>query len=680
MPTDRGRDRALDGPVSDHPLATPEERLSRMQGPEPPPSPSLFARVGRVLERYRLPIQLAVDLLAWAIGLYLAMVLRFESFTPSGWNRFELTGLLTAIAAAAVAQTVSGLALGLYLGRWRFGTLDEVSHLVASVVITAGGLALVNQLSDPLLVPSSVPLAGGLLALASMAAVRYGWRLVLERSMRPKGEGTTRVLVYGAGEGGMQTITAMLRNPRSPYLPVAILDDDPAKRNLRVMGIRVVGGRNVLAAAAAEHDAGTVVIAIPGANSELLRELCDVASAADLQILVLPPITELFGGAIGVADIRPLTDADLLGRHVIDTDVPAIAGYLTGRRVLVTGAGGSIGSELCHQLVRFAPSELVMLDRDESALHGLQLRLEGRAMLDDRNLVVADVRDPDRMDQVFAEHRPEVVFHAAALKHLPLLEMHPGEAVKTNVWGTQNVLTAARQNGVERFVNISTDKAADPISVLGYSKRIAERLTAGTASDSAGTYLSVRFGNVLGSRGSVLTAFHAQIEAGGPVTVTDAEVTRYFMTVQEAVQLVIQAGAVGRDGEALVLDMGEPVRIADVARRLVAEAPRPVEIVYTGLRPGEKLHEVLLGADEADDRPAHPLISHVAVPPLGPADLAPFATRDGDDEATTTELRSLAVPIGYRGTRPLDREAGSGVGRVAGPARGQAGRTANPQR
>ncbi len=622
-----------------------------MQGSEPPPPPSLFARVGRILERYRLPIQLAVDLMAWAIGLYLAMVLRFESFTPSGWNRFDLGGLLAAVAAAAAVQTVSGLALGLYLGRWRFGTLDEVSHLVASVAITVGGVALINQLSDPLLVPSSVPLAGGLLALASMAGVRYGWRLVLERSMRPRGDGARRVLIYGAGEGGMQTITAMLRNPRSPYLPVAILDDDPAKRNLRVMGLRVIGGRSVLATAATRHDADTVVIAIPGANSELLRELCDEAAAANLQILVLPPITELFGGAIGVGDIRPLTDADLLGRHVIDTDVPAIAGYLTGRRVLVTGAGGSIGSELCHQLVRFAPAELVMLDRDESALHSLQLRLEGRAMLDDRNLVVADVRDAERMEQVFAEHRPEVVFHAAALKHLPLLEMHPGEAVKTNVWGTQHVLHAASRYGVDRFVNISTDKAADPISVLGYSKRIAEKLTAGTAGSTSGTYLSVRFGNVLGSRGSVLTAFHAQIEAGGPVTVTDAEVTRYFMTVQEAVQLVIQAGAVGRDGEALVLDMGEPVRIADVARRLAAEAPRPVEIVYTGLRPGEKLHEVLLGSDEADDRPAHPLISHVPVPPLHVGQLATFAAHDGDDAATVAELRSMAVTTVQRVSR-----------------------------
>jgi FlaA1/EpsC-like NDP-sugar epimerase len=601
-----------------------------------------LGRIGPVLERYRLLFQLAVDLLAWAFALYVAMVLRFDSFVPHGWNHFRLSRLLVAMAVAAVFQVVAGLALGLYLGRWRFGTLDEVSHLAGSVAITTVCLAVVNQLARPLLVPASVTLAAGVLALIFMSAPRYAWRLVLERRMRPTGANVQRVLVFGAGEGGVQTITAMLRNPNSPYLPVAMLDDDPAKRNLRLRGVRVVGGRQALASAAADYDATTVVMAMPGASSELLRELGDLASAAHLDILVLPPLTELFGGPIGVADIRPLTDADLLGRHVIDTDVNAIAGYLTGRRVLVTGAGGSIGSELCHQISRFAPASLVLVDRDESALHGLQLRLEGRAMLDDRALVVADVRDAERMVEVFEEHRPQVVFHAAALKHLPLLEMHPREAVKTNVLGTQHVLVAARQFGVERFVNISTDKAADPISALGYTKRICERLTAAASNESSGTYLSVRFGNVLGSRGSVLTAFHAQIEAGGPLTVTDPDVTRYFMTVEEAVQLVIQAGAVGHGGEALVLDMGEPVRIDDVARRLAAQAPRPIEVVYVGLRPGEKLHEVLLGRGELDLRPSHPQISQVPVPPLAYPLVEVLCHPALDDAALMAELRDLA--------------------------------------
>jgi FlaA1/EpsC-like NDP-sugar epimerase len=269
----------------------------------------------------------------------------------------------------------------------------------------------------------------------------------------------------------------------------------------------------------------------------------------------------------------------------------------------------------------FGPSELVMVDRDESGLHEVQLTIHGRALLDDPNLVVADIRDRERMEIVFSEHRPEVVFHAAALKHLPLCQMHPSEAVKTNVWGTATLLELAQAHGVDTFVNISTDKAADPVSVLGATKRIAERLTADAARTAEGNYLSVRFGNVLGSRGSVLGAFRAQIEMGGPVTVTHQDVTRYFMTVEEAVQLVIQAGALGHRGGVMVLDMGEPVRIADVAKRLVAASDRHIEIVFTGLRPGEKLHEVLCG-DEEDPRPSsHPLIAYVDVPPLAVEDI-----------------------------------------------------------
>jgi FlaA1/EpsC-like NDP-sugar epimerase len=262
-----------------------------------------------------------------------------------------------------------------------------------------------------------------------------------------------------------------------------------------------------------------------------------------------------------------------------------------------------------------------MLDRDESALHAVQLSIDGRAMLDSRELVVADIRDRTRLHEVFAEHRPDVVFHAAALKHLPLLEMHPGEAVKTNIWGTWNVLEAAAGVKVKHFVNISTDKAADPTSMLGYSKRITERLTSWYAARMDGQCLSVRFGNVLGSRGSVLTAFEAQLARGGPVSVTHRDVTRFFMTVEEAVRLVIQAGAIGCGGEVLVLDMGEPVRITDVARRLVEDSGRDVTIEFTGLRPGEKLHETLFAVGERVDRRVHEKISHVPVPPLAVADV-----------------------------------------------------------
>ncbi|HEX7167617.1 MAG TPA: polysaccharide biosynthesis protein, partial [Acidimicrobiales bacterium] len=296
--------------------------------------------------------------------------------------------------------------------------------------------------------------------------------------------------------------------------------------------------------------------------------------------------------------------------------------------------------ELCRQIYRYAPAELIMLDRDETALHSVQLSIEGRALLDTPSLVLADIRDGKRIERLFEERQPEVVFHAAALKHLTLLERHPGEALQTNVWGTLNVLMASAWSGVERFVNISTDKAADPTSVLGYTKRIAECLTAFITQQTSGTYLSVRFGNVLGSRGSMLSTFQSQIASGGPVTVTDPEVTRFFMTIQEACELVIQAGAIGNDGEALVLDMGEPVRIADVARRLAAQAPRPVQIVYTGLRPGEKLHEVLLGTGEPDHRPVHPLVSHVVVPALQPAAVLALETA-GDPDLLVKQFAEL---------------------------------------
>jgi FlaA1/EpsC-like NDP-sugar epimerase len=285
-----------------------------------------------------------------------------------------------------------------------------------------------------------------------------------------------------------------------------------------------------------------------------------------------------------------------------------------------------------------------MLDRDESALHNVQMSIEGRALLDSPNLILADIRDRDVMSRLFHKHRPHVVFHAAALKHLPLLESYPAEALKSNVWGTLNVLEAAAEVGVEQFVNISTDKAANPCCVLGYSKRIAERLTANIASKAAtGRYLSVRFGNVLGSRGSVIPAFKSMIDAGGPVTVTAPDVTRFFMTIPESVELVIQAGAIGGAGEVLVLDMGHPIKIDDVARLLIRESGKNIDIVYTGLRPGEKMHEELFGDDEIDVRPVHPLISHSPVPSID-LDVVLDVDPASDNEKIVDSLRVMALP------------------------------------
>ncbi len=583
--------------------------------------PADTARVDRfvgALGRHRTSVQALADSVTWIVALYVATWWRFE-FDVGQW---PASRLWAAAVFAVLLQLAAGAAAGLYVGRWRFGSFEEVAAVARSGLVVTMALYAINRFAySPRLIPVSVNVGGGVLALLLMLGTRYLWRLFVDRRRRPRREHADPVLVYGAGEAGAQLVTAMLRNPNSPLVPVALLDDSPAKQQLRIMGVPVVGGRQAIRDVAETLGARHLVVAIPSASSVLLRELSSLALDADLKVSVLPAVEELLGGGIVVADVRPLEVSDLLGRHEIKTDVAQIAGYLHGRRVLVTGAGGSIGSELCRQIMRFGPERLTMVDRDESALHALQLSIEGRALLDDRSLVVGDIRDRDRLIAIFEEHRPHVVFHAAALKHLTLLELYPGEALKTNVWGTLNVLVAAERFGVERFVNVSTDKAADPVNVLGYTKRVAERLTAAAATRTDGVFLSVRFGNVLGSRGSVLESFRAQIDAGGPVTVTHPDVTRYFMTVEEAVELVIQAGAVGRDGEALVLDMGEPVRIDDVARRLVAQADRPMAIEYTGLRPGEKLHETRLGLGELDQRPAHPLISHVLVPPLEAVDL-----------------------------------------------------------
>lgn len=593
---------------------------------------------------WRFAAILFVDLLIWSAAMILATFLRYE-FQLSTVHWIDLAKILPIVF---VVHMLLGAYEGLYVGRWSFGSFEEVAALARCVTVTGLFVTIVDL--APRWVPVTAPAIATSIALVSMGGVRYAWRLSLERRRRPDETETARMVVFGAGDAGAQVITGILRNPESRYLPVAIIDDDPRKQHLRIRNVPVKGRRDDLARVTKESDAELMLIAIPSADAALVRELSEIGVQAGLQVRVLPPVGELLDGRVGEGDIRPLTEADLLGRREIDTDIAAIAGFLSGRRVLVTGAGGSIGSELCRQVARFEPALLAMLDRDESALQAVQLSIEGRALLDSRDLVVADLRDRPRIEEVFREHRPEVVFHAAALKHLPLLEMHPEEGVKTNVNGTLHLLDIALRHGVDRFVNVSTDKAADPTSVLGYTKRITERLTAAADDIGPGTYLSVRFGNVLGSRGSVLTTFRSQIATGGPVTVTHPDVARYFMTIEEAVQLVIQAGAIGANGDVLVLEMGDSVRITDLARRLIEAAETPVDIVFTGLRPGEKVQEVLVGQGEVSESTSHELISRVGVSPL-PFDALPRLDTSMGEAALVLELRNLCVD------GSLDRDA-----------------------
>ncbi|MEH1166209.1 nucleoside-diphosphate sugar epimerase/dehydratase [Micromonospora sp. CPCC 205539] len=518
---------------------------------------------------------------------------------------------MTHVAVSAIRRTYSG---------WHpVGSVEEMQGLANTALITGFLVlvALVPMAARP--VPASTPLVGAAIALLVMLAVRLAYRSRRDRTLRPDAGRAEPVLLFGAGSAGQGLLRAMLSDPAGQFLPVGMLDDDPQKRQLSLAGVRMLGSRYDIDTAVRRTGAKLVIFSAANADSKLINDVRESTLKTGAAFKVLPSVRELVDHRITVNDVRDPDMADLLGRRQVTGDLTNAESELRGRRILVTGAGGSIGSELCRQIMRADPGELMMLDRDESALHALQLSLSGRAMLDSPELILADLRDEERIRRVVAERRPDIVFHAAALKHLTLLQRHPGEAVKTNVWGTQAVLNACRD--VAKFVNISTDKAANPISVLGYSKRVTERLTAHAGAVHDGTFLSVRFGNVLSSRGSVVTAFRAQIEAGLPITVTHPDVTRYLMTVQEAVHLVLQAAGIGRDGEALVLDMGEPVRIDDIARQLAAQAPGPVQIVYTGLRPGEKLHEDLINAGEQDVRPLHPLISHVTVPPLDPAEI-----------------------------------------------------------
>ena len=558
-----------------------------------------------------------LDACIWALALPIATLIRLD-FDPSRVAPVFVGGV---VVMAAILQAIAGWVLGLYRYRHPYGSRHDANNLML-VVVFVGVVLTVGRLLVPASddFPRSVPFIGLLVAFVLMAGLRLLHRYVSERNSRPS-ETASAALVYGAGHLGQHVIQQMNRDRYSPYRPVGIIDDNPRLHEYRVEGVRVVGGRDDLNRAARDSGAEILIFAIARADAVLMREVSDAADAAGLRLLVLPLLAEVLEGHSQLGDLRDVSIDDIIGRHPIDTELDAIASFVTDKRVLVTGAGGSIGSELCRQLVRFSPAEIIMLDRDETGLQGTQISIFGHGLLDTKEVVLADIRDAATITEIFNRRRPEIVFHAAALKHLPMLEQYPSEAWQTNVLGTLNVLNAARSAGVETFVNISTDKAANPTSILGHSKRLGEKLTAWFAKETERSYLSVRFGNVIGSRGSMLPTFTTQIEAGGPLTLTHPDVTRYFMTIPEACQLVIQAGAIGDPGEVLILDMGEPVRIMDVAERMIAKSGRDVEIVITGLRPGEKLHEELVGLGENDERPKHPKISHTGVPPLSPDEL-----------------------------------------------------------
>lgn len=560
----------------------------------------------------RRTIQAAWDSASWIGALLAAVFLRYDGSPPESAVRHALLiGVM-----AGLAQVVLSSGIQRIRGRRVIGSFDEISVLTLSALLVTLGSALAVSLESPPPIPRSVPFIAGAIALAAMLGGRFTLRAYRQRSIFS--QDNERVLIFGAGESGDQIIRQMLGTPSAKFTPVALIDDNPRKMNLRIHGVRVIGTSSELEQIVRRTNASTLVVAIAGIGSKRLLDLDRRCKSMNVDLRVIPTTSEIIGGAIKLGDVSQVTDEDLLGRRPIDTDEAGIREMLEGKRILITGAGGSIGSELARQVHRYQPAFVGILDRDESSIHATQLSIDGQGLLDSDNLILADIRDRDWIRQVMCSISPDIVFHAAALKHLPLLERYPEEGHKTNVLGTQNVIDAAKECHVNVFVNISTDKAADPSCVLGQTKLMTERMTASVESKDGQRYMSVRFGNVLGSRGSVLTAFRHQIANGGPVTVTDPNVTRYFMTIPEAVHLVLQAAVIGEHAETLILDMGEPVKIDDVAKQMIAQSGREIGIVYTGLRIGEKPAEVLFAKNETVVSKTHPLIFHTRVETLDP--------------------------------------------------------------
>ncbi len=513
---------------------------------------------------------------------------------------------------------------------WRYVTFEDLNQLARMTgVVTLALLLLTSVLRSQLFVPWSIPLIEGVLALALLSGLRLltRWRLGRRRSRAhgPSSQALERVLIAGAGDAGRLMASELLRSPDKGMLPVGFIDDSSVKMGRVLVGLPVLGSLSHLSQAAHDTGATLLVIAMPSAGGQIIREYVNAARQAGLQARTIPGLYELMGGQVTTEQIRNVSVEDLLRRDPVEVDQGNISGYLSGQTVLITGAGGSIGSELVRQLARFGPAQLVLVGRGENSIFAIEQEMRREWPEVQIKALIADVRHPTRLEFIFETYRPSVVFHAAAHKHVPLMEAAPSEAIHNNVLGTRNVAELCLKYGVTRLVNVSTDKAVNPTSVMGASKRVAEMVIADAATRAAPgqAFVSVRFGNVLGSRGSVVPTFLQQIRLGGPVTITHPDMTRYFMTIPEASRLVLQAGGLADNGSVYLLDMGEPVKIADLARDVIRlSGAQDIEIVCSGMRPGEKLYEELLTSGEDVIPTRHTEIFSAQLQQVQPGELA----------------------------------------------------------
>jgi len=600
-------------------------------------------------------LQTALDVAILSLAYWLAFLFRFEFTLPSPW-----LGVLVATWPYVVILYYVGLvAFGVPKMSWRYVSIGDVGRVLLAVfastaLMVARRVFWPHIADEPVVIPYGVIAMHFVLAFLGLVSVRALRRIHgenIDRRQQIAGTNRNRVLLIGAGEAGVLVARETVRRPDLGLQVVGFLDDDPVKIGTSIGGIPVLGATSDVAEIAERKHVARALITMANASGQQIRRITELCRDAHLETKIIPGIYEIVGDKVNLSRIREVAIEDILGREPVQLDEEVVGASIRSRVVLVTGAGGSIGSELCRQVCRFGPSRLVLVERFENALFEIHRELTSQFPQVPIDPVVADVCDAARIEQIMESARPELVIHAAAHKHVPMMEWNPGEAVKNNIGGTRTVADAADRFGVQRFVLISTDKAVNPTSVMGATKRVAEIYLQALSQSSTTRFVTVRFGNVLGSNGSVIPIFRDQIAKGGPVTVTHPDMLRYFMTIPEASQLVLQAGAMGLGGEIFILDMGKPVRIVDLARDLIIlSGLRPdedIEIKFSGIRPGEKLFEELSTDAEHADKTKHP---KVFIGRIHPHDLE-RVTRGVDDllegarKATVDRLRALLAEL-----------------------------------
>jgi FlaA1/EpsC-like NDP-sugar epimerase len=578
-------------------------------------------RYGQLLLDYRSLVVIGTQLALIVAANLTAFELRFDGDVPPQYRVMMWRYLPVVLLVFGSGLWVFGIQRGL----WRYVGLHDLGRILwASLAGAIVFFGVTHLLLGNIAYPRSVIILTGLLSGLYLAGIRLSVRWFREW-LHIIGPTARRVLIVGAGNAGEQLVRDMLSDPDYNSRPVAFVDDDPVKRKMKIHGISVLGTTADIKAVADRVGAHEIIVAIPSAPTQLKQKILAGSEGCTAPIKILPSIKRLLGDPVSLQQVRPMSLEDLLQREPIQTDRQELHPLIEGKTVLVTGAGGSIGSELCRQIAQYRPESLILFEQYENSLHALLLELRAAFPHVGVLPLVGDVTMSDRVSEVFRQTGPDLVFHAAAHKHVPLMELNPKEAVRNNIVGTRVVAEVALKTGVDRFVLISTDKAVNPSSVMGVTKRIAEHVVQGFSQKGMTKFTVVRFGNVLGSNGSVVPLFAEQIRKGGPVTVTDPEIKRFFMTIPEAVQLVLQASVMGQGGEVFVLDMGEQIRIADLARNMIVLSglvpEKDIAITYTGLRLGEKLYEELFEAGEEVAATSHPKINRAIGTPLPAGDL-----------------------------------------------------------